>query len=83
MVYERVERQMTESANNSEGVNKFRYALRRNVNRASRKVNDIPDTAMRTYKRWQIRRAKNELRWLRKNGFLSDQERMLMRELRG
>jgi hypothetical protein len=58
-------------------------ATRRTMGRASRKVRAMPDRALQSYRRLQIRRAKNKLQWLRKNGFLSDQERMLTQDLRG
>jgi len=58
-------------------------ATSRGVGRACRKVKAMPNTAIGSYKRLQIKRAKNKLQWLRKNGFLSDQERMLTRDLRG
>ncbi|KAF1950778.1 hypothetical protein CC80DRAFT_509357 [Byssothecium circinans] len=36
----------------------------------------------RVQKRWNIRRAKKKVVWLRKNGFLNGQERMLLGEVR-
>jgi hypothetical protein len=64
-------------------VREVRGPVERGLDRVERGVRDVPRKALRTYNRWQILRAKGKLQWLRRNGFLSDQERMLTRELRG
>jgi hypothetical protein len=53
------------------------------MDRGIRKVRNIPRSARRAQQQWHIQRAKKKLMWLRTNGFLSDQERMLTQELRG
>lgn len=53
------------------------------VGEAKKRIRDMPKALQRALKRWRITRAKKKLRWLQRNGFLNDQERMLTRELSG
>jgi hypothetical protein len=79
----RVNKNRTGPSSIRASVHTAKVAIAKNMESASRKVKDVPKAASRTQKQWQITRAKNKLQWLRRNGFLSDQERMLTRELKG
>lgn len=55
--------------------------VRKSVSRVKKKAVELPKTAQRLHGGWRITRAKSKLQWLQKNGFLNDQERMLISDL--
>ncbi|KAF2677173.1 hypothetical protein K458DRAFT_396254 [Lentithecium fluviatile CBS 122367] len=83
--YRRLDRgfKITEARGFRESVRRVKNGLGRNVGKAKGMVGDVSGAAPREWKRWRIVRARRKLGWLKRNGFLSDQERVLVRELRG
>lgn len=57
--------------------------VKRSIGGAKSKVKNLSGAVLRMQKGWQIKRAKSKLKWLQNKGYLSDQERMLARELAG
>ena len=51
------------------------------VKEIKNQVERLPETAQKLHVGWQITRAKRKLEWLQRNGYLSNQERVLTQDL--